>query len=61
MLKTEKNMRCDFPTPDNSQDPIIPDGEPDGACEYLGVVKWTRFGEITTQRWDKRRNSWYYM
>ena len=30
-------------------------------CQYIGLVKWTRFGEITSQSWDKGRNSWYYM
>ena len=40
---------------------ITGDGDQKGACQYVGLVKWTRFGEITSQRWDKGRNSWYYM
>ena len=24
-----------------------------GGCEYVGAVQWTRFGEFTSNRWDK--------
>ena len=66
MLKTDENRNCDFSNPpENATDPVIPmitgDGDQKGACQYVGLVKWTRFGEITSQRWDKGRNSWYYM
>ena len=42
-----------IPKPDEKVIPQ-PDAWDGGGCKYVGAVRWTRFGEIDTFRWNRR-------
>ena len=57
LLNKGENTDCDITYIDDEPDEkVIPqpaawDG---GGCKYVGAVRWTRFGEIDTFRWNRR-------
>ena len=38
---------------DDPLEKVIPQPNGMDGCKYVGAVKWTRFGEIDTLKWNK--------
>ena len=52
LLRKDRNLQCEIDYLDDPLERAIPVSNGDGGCRYVGAVKWTRFGEIDTFKWN---------
>ena len=58
LLNKDENAECVIEYVENPLEKVIPQplswDPDDNSCKYVGAVKWTRFGEVDTFKWNKR-------
>ena len=56
LLNKDENAMCAIDYVADPLEKVIPQPNSwdDNSCKYVGAVKWTRFGEVDTFKWNKR-------
>ena len=49
---------CEIDYVADPEERVIPSSNGDDGCKYVGAVKWTRFGEIDTFKWNETLEEW---
>ena len=57
-LKKEENLECEIDYVADPEERVIPSSNGDNGCKYVGAVKWTRFGEVDTFKWNETLEEW---
>ena len=58
LLKKEENLECEIDYVADPEERVIPSSNGDNGCKYVGAIKWTRFGEIDTFKWNETLQEW---
>ena len=58
LLQKEENLECEIDYVADPEERVIPSSNGDDGCKYVGAVKWTRFGEIDTFKWNETLEEW---
>ena len=45
-------------TNDRSSCDVDSNGTPNSEHKYLYAIEWSRFGNVTLEKWDKRNSEW---